>query len=39
MPDTRFYEPTDHGVEKRIKDRLEELRARDEKARGEGPKT
>ena len=39
MPDTRFYEPTDHGVEKRIQDRLSELRARDAKARGEGPKS
>ena len=39
MPDTRFYEPTGHGVEKRIQDRLAELRARDAKARGEGPKS
>ena len=37
MPDTRFYDPTDQGVEKRIKDRLEELRARDERARGGKP--
>ena len=37
MPDTRFYDPTDQGVEKRIKDRLVELRARDERARGGKP--
>jgi putative ATPase len=37
MPDTRFYDPTDQGVEKRIRDRLEELRARDARARGGKP--
>jgi len=37
MPDTRFYEPTAHGVEKRIAERLDELRARDAKARGGKP--
>ena len=36
MPDTRFYEPTDRGVEKRIADRLAELRSRDAKARTGG---
>jgi len=29
MPETRFYEPTDRGLEARIKERLEALRARD----------
>jgi putative ATPase len=33
MPDTRFYEPTDRGVEQRIRDRLAALRERDEAAR------
>jgi putative ATPase len=34
MPDTRFYDPTDQGVEQRIRSRLAELRARDAQARG-----
>jgi putative ATPase len=29
MPDTRFYEPTERGLEARIRERLAELRARD----------
>ena len=29
MPDTRFYEPTDRGLEQRIRDRLAALRERD----------
>jgi len=33
MPDTRFYDPTDRGVEKRIAERLAELRAKDVAAR------
>ena len=33
MPDTRFYDPTDRGVEKRIAERLAELRAKDAAAR------
>jgi putative ATPase len=38
MPDTTFYEPTDRGVEKRIAERLAELRAKDAatRKRGEG---
>ena len=35
MKAVRFYEPTDRGVEARIRDRLAEFRARDAKARGE----
>jgi putative ATPase len=34
MPDTRFYEPTEQGVEGRIRERLEALRARDARAGG-----
>jgi putative ATPase len=30
MPDTRFYEPTDRGLEARIRERLQALRARDQ---------
>jgi len=37
MPDTRFYEPTDRGVEQRIKDRLAAMRERDAKARNGEP--
>ena len=33
MPDTRFYDPTDRGVEKRLAERLAELRAKDVAAR------
>ena len=33
MPDTRFYDPTDRVVEKRIAERLAELRAKDVAAR------
>jgi len=35
MKAVRFYEPTDRGVEARIRDRLAEFRARDAKARGD----
>jgi putative ATPase len=34
MPDTLFYEPTDRGLEARIREKLEALRARDEAAGG-----
>jgi len=37
MPDTVFYEPTDRGVEKRIRERLAELRAQDAAARPRSP--
>jgi putative ATPase len=33
MPDTRFYEPTDRGVEARIRERLAALREQDAKSR------
>ncbi|CAG1007918.1 Replication-associated recombination protein A [Burkholderiales bacterium] len=33
MPDTTFYEPTDRGLEQRIRERLAEFRARDAAAR------
>jgi putative ATPase len=33
----RYYEPTDHGMEKRIRERLEHWRAEFERARGEVP--
>jgi len=36
MPETRFYEPTDRGVEKRIRERIAELRAADTAARTRG---
>ncbi len=36
MPETRFYEPTDRGVEKRIRERIAELRAADAAARARG---
>ncbi len=39
MPDTVFYEPTDRGVEKRIRERLAELRAQDAAARPRSPPT
>ena len=32
MPDARFYEPTERGLEARIRERLEALHARDERA-------
>ena len=32
MPDTSFYEPTDRGLEAKIRDKLKELRDRDAKA-------
>jgi putative ATPase len=35
MPDTAFYEPTERGLEARIREKLETLRARDRKTRGE----
>jgi putative ATPase len=34
MPDVSFYTPTDRGVEARIKEKLRELRGRDEAAGG-----
>lgn len=34
MPEERYYEPSDRGLESRIKARLDELRARDHAARG-----
>ncbi|HEX7329393.1 MAG TPA: replication-associated recombination protein A [Casimicrobiaceae bacterium] len=34
MPEQRFYEPTARGVEARIRDRLDELRARNASAHG-----
>jgi putative ATPase len=37
MPDTRFYEPTERGLEARIRERLEALRARDTAAGGDEP--
>ena len=37
MPDTRFYEPTDRGIEARIRERLAALRERDEHARDREP--
>ena len=36
MPDVTWYEPTDRGLEARIRERLQALRARDRKA-GEEP--
>jgi putative ATPase len=33
MPEQRFYQPTDRGLEAKIRERLEWLRAQDEKAR------
>ena len=35
VPDLKFYEPTDHGLESRIKARLADLAARDRVARNE----
>jgi putative ATPase len=32
MPETRFYEPTDRGLEARIREKLDALRARDRAA-------
>jgi putative ATPase len=37
MPDVAWYEPTDRGLEAKIRDRLEWLRTRDRKARGDTP--
>ena len=34
MPDTTFYEPTDHGVEARIRERLRQLKIRDDAVGG-----
>jgi putative ATPase len=34
MPEVRFYEPTDHGLEAKIRERFERLRARDRAAAG-----
>ena len=34
MPDVALYEPTAHGLEARIRERLAELRARDDAAGG-----
>ncbi len=34
MPDVRFYRPTERGLEARIRERLEALRARDDTATG-----
>ena len=34
MPDVAFYEPTAHGLEARIRERLAELRERDAEAGG-----
>jgi putative ATPase len=34
MPDVSFYTPTDHGIEARIREKLRELRNRDELAGG-----
>jgi putative ATPase len=34
MPDVTWYEPTDRGLEAKIRDKLEALRARDRKSRG-----
>jgi len=35
MPDVTWYEPTERGLEARIRERLDNLRAADRKARGE----
>jgi putative ATPase len=35
MPEVRWYEPTERGLEAKIRERLERLRAQDKKARGE----
>jgi putative ATPase len=35
----RYYEPTEQGAEKRIKERVEKWRAEIEKSRGQSPKT
>lgn len=35
MPETRYYEPVDRGLEQKIRAKLEHLRALDRKARGE----
>ncbi len=35
MPEVSWYEPTDRGLEAKIREKLEELRARDRKARDE----
>jgi hypothetical protein len=41
MPDVAFYEPTDQGAEARIREKLRDLRERDEAAGGKRapPKT
>ena len=36
MSPQRFYEPTERGLEGRIRDKLEQLRARDVEAKGDG---
>ena len=38
MPDVTWYEPSDQGVETKVRDRLESLRAQNRKARGGGPR-
>ena len=35
MPDVSFYEPTDRGLEAKIREKLEALRARDRKAQAD----
>ena len=35
MPEVSWYEPTDRGLEAKIREKLEGLRTRDKKARGE----
>jgi hypothetical protein len=37
MPDVTFYEPTERGVEARIREKLRALRTRDEVAGGRRP--
>ena len=36
LKDSRFYEPTDNGIESGIKERLKELRFRTREAHGSG---
>jgi putative ATPase len=36
MPDVRWYEPTERGLEARLREKLDALRAEDRRARGEG---
>ena len=35
MPDVSWYRPTDRGLEAKIREKLDWLRSRDRKARGE----